>query len=71
MSGEGPVIRVFHDIEDGAWQFHGPEESDPKDMAYVCLHHVIDKDAPLATCMIYLLDGALGEKMLRRRGPVN
>jgi hypothetical protein len=44
MNGEDPITRVFHDIEDGAWQFHGPQESDPKDMAYVCLHCIIDKD---------------------------
>lgn len=44
MSGEDPVTRVFHDVEDGAWQFHGPQDTDPKDIAYVCLHHVIDKD---------------------------
>ncbi|HEX6803641.1 MAG TPA: DUF4262 domain-containing protein [Terriglobales bacterium] len=48
MSGEDPITRVFHDIEDGAWQFHGPEESDPKDLAYVCLHHVIDNDATIS-----------------------
>lgn len=47
MSGEDSITRVFHDIEDGAWQFHGPEESDPEDMAYVCLHCVIDKDATI------------------------
>jgi len=44
MSGEDPVTRVFHDLEDGAWQFHGPEESKREDLAYVCLHHIIDKD---------------------------
>lgn len=47
MSGQDPVSRVFHDIEDGAWQFHGPEESDPNDLTYVCLHHIIDKDATI------------------------
>jgi len=47
MSGDDSVTRVFHDIEDGAWQFHGPQETDPKDLAYVCLHHVIDKDASI------------------------
>ena len=48
LSGEDPVTRVFHDIEDGAWQFHGPEESDPDDVAYACLHCVIDKDATIS-----------------------
>lgn len=44
MSGKDPIARVFHDLDDGAWQFHGPEESNPEDMAYVCLHCIIDKD---------------------------
>jgi len=44
MSGEDSVTRVFHDIEEGAWQFHGPEDSKKEDLAYVCLHHIIDKD---------------------------
>lgn len=48
MSGEDPVTRVFHDIEDGAWQFHGPQDSDPKDIAYACLHHIVDKDASIS-----------------------
>ena len=47
MSGEDPITRVFHDLDDGAWQFHGPEESDPNDMAYVCLDCIVDKDATI------------------------
>ena len=47
MSGADPVTRVFHDVEDGAWQFHGSDESKPEDLAYVCLHHIIDKDATI------------------------
>jgi hypothetical protein len=47
ISGEDSVTRVFHDIEDGAWQFHGSGESQPSDCAYVCLHHVLDKDATI------------------------
>jgi hypothetical protein len=44
MSGEDIVARVFHDTDDRAWQFHGPQDSDAEDIAYVCLHHLIDKD---------------------------
>ena len=44
MSGKDPITRVFHDIDDGTWEFHGPQESDPKDMAYLCLHCIVDKD---------------------------
>jgi hypothetical protein len=44
MSGDDPITRVFHDVEDGAWQFHGPPESKAEDLAYVCFHHIVDKD---------------------------
>jgi hypothetical protein len=47
MSGDDHVTRVFHDVEDGAWQFHGPGESKSEDLAYVCFHHIVDKDATI------------------------
>lgn len=48
MSGEDRITRVFHDIEGCAWQFHGPRDTDPKDIACVCLHHIVDKDASIS-----------------------
>ena len=45
MGREDPITRVFHDAEDGAWQFHGPNESEAEDAVYVCLHCVVDMDA--------------------------
>jgi Domain of unknown function (DUF4262) len=47
MKGEDLITRVFHDAEDGAWQFHGPPESKKEDIAIVCFHHIIDKDATI------------------------
>lgn len=44
MNGEDAITRVFHDIEDGAWQFHGPGESRSEDATLVCFHHIIDND---------------------------
>lgn len=44
MAREEPITRVFHDAEDGAWQFHGPAESKREDIAYVCFHRIIDGD---------------------------
>jgi hypothetical protein len=44
MSREDAITRVFHDIEDGAWQFHGPHASKPEDVSYVCFHHIVDRD---------------------------
>jgi hypothetical protein len=37
MNGEDDVTCVFHNSEDGAWQFHGLRESKPEDAIYVCL----------------------------------
>lgn len=47
MAGTDPITRVFHDLDDGAWQFHGPEESKSEDIAYVCFHHIVDKDSTI------------------------
>ena len=44
MSGTDPITCVFHDLDDETWEFHGPQESDPNDLAYVCLRCIIDKD---------------------------
>jgi uncharacterized protein DUF4262 len=44
MDGSEPIVYVSHDIEDGAWQFHGPSESKSGDAVLVCLHHILDKD---------------------------
>jgi Domain of unknown function (DUF4262) len=47
MNGDDPVTRVFHDVEDGAWQFHGSGESNSEDLTFVCFHHIVDKDSTL------------------------
>jgi len=47
ISGEDPVTRVFHDADDGAWQFHGPQKSNKEDVAIVCFHHIVDKDSTI------------------------
>jgi hypothetical protein len=44
VQGEEPVTHVFHDSNDGAWQFHGPTESKDEDCILACLHHVVDRD---------------------------
>jgi hypothetical protein len=49
MSGDHPITRVFHDSEDGAWQFHGPEESTIEDAVLVCLHCIVEKDVTVKT----------------------
>jgi hypothetical protein len=47
MAGEDPILYVYHDTNDGAWQFHGKGDSTPETLAYVCFHHVVDKDTSL------------------------
>ena len=48
MDGRDPITRVFHNIDDRTWEFHGPGESKTEDRAYVCFHHIIDKDPTLS-----------------------
>ena len=42
-----PVLDVYHDIEDGSWQFLCGTTTDPKDLILVCLEEVIKKDLSL------------------------
>ena len=44
LNGEEPILYVYHDQDDGAWQFHGPSESEAESAALVCFHHIVDKD---------------------------
>jgi hypothetical protein len=44
MRRDEPIVYVSHDIEDGAWQFHGPSESKVESAALVCFHHIVDND---------------------------
>lgn len=46
MNDEEPITYVAHDSDDD-WQFHGPSESNREDVAFVCLHHILDKDSSL------------------------
>jgi hypothetical protein len=43
-----PVVHVYHDAEDGAWQFHGPDEWDEEDMMIVGLEPMLALDPSLA-----------------------
>ncbi|HEY3927531.1 MAG TPA: hypothetical protein VGL89_04080 [Candidatus Koribacter sp.] len=47
MDRKLPIIRVFHDKDDGAWQFHGAQESRLEDAILVCLHCVVGIDPSL------------------------
>ena len=40
-----PVVDVYHDKEDGAWQFHGKTMEGERSL--ICLRHVVDHDASL------------------------
>jgi len=48
MDGKEPILSVYHDAEDGAWQFHGPSDSSIESASLVCFHHITDKDKTIA-----------------------
>lgn len=47
MNRQDSVTRVFHEVEDGAWQFLGTGDALVEDVVCACLHHIIDKDPTL------------------------
>lgn len=47
MSGADWIQYVFHDEEDGGWQFHGTEEAEERDIMMVSLQSVVALDPSL------------------------
>ena len=47
MSGADWIQYVFHDEEDGVWQFHGTEEANERDIMLVSLQAVVALDPSL------------------------
>lgn len=44
MAGDEPILAVYHDADDGAWQFIGGEW--PADeLIIVCLSHAVERDS--------------------------
>ncbi|MBB5034522.1 hypothetical protein [Prosthecobacter vanneervenii] len=43
LEGE-PICRVYHDWDDGAWQFHPDRDPEQPDIRIVCLEHVYELD---------------------------
>ena len=43
LEGE-PICRVYHDWDDGAWQFHPDRIPEQSDIKIVCLEHVFELD---------------------------
>jgi hypothetical protein len=46
-NGHEPVLYVYHDADDGAWQFHGQSDSNIESAVAICFHHVVDRDPTL------------------------
>jgi hypothetical protein len=42
-----PIVRVTHDVEDGAWQFHAPQGTSDAQPRVVGLREVIEMDPTL------------------------
>ncbi len=43
-NGEEPILSVYHEEADGAWHFCGSSDSSRESAAFVCFHHITDKD---------------------------
>jgi hypothetical protein len=57
-----PILRVVHDIEDGAWQFLEWEPPRMEDAMLVCLKNVVSLDPSIRE----LADLPMGWRALRR-----
>jgi hypothetical protein len=42
-----PIVEVYHDYDDGSWQFHGTRASSIKDSMLVCLSEVWELDSSI------------------------
>lgn len=51
VEGRAPVLRVTHDEDDGAWQFHDGNRAPPHeaDARIVSLRSMIERDASLSS----------------------
>jgi hypothetical protein len=48
VRGGEPILAVFHDAEDGTWQFHTGAAPRMADLMIVSLHEVVDLDPSIA-----------------------
>jgi hypothetical protein len=60
-----PILEVYHDKEDGAWQFLCGTTTDPKDLLVVCLEEVIKKDLSLNELFYLELGKSANRKSLK------
>lgn len=42
-----PICRVYHNWEDGTWEFHPDGDASDSDIMIVCLHDVSDRDSSI------------------------
>lgn len=47
-SGAEPILAVYHDSDDGAWQFIGAEDASEENGSLVSLQHVVNLDPSVA-----------------------
>ena len=48
MERREPILAVYHDADDGAWQFIGGQW-EQADIILVCLEHAVARDASVAS----------------------
>ncbi len=61
VSGKAPILRVTHDKEDGAWQFHSGTDAKVSDAKMIALEEIVRIDPSLCQ----LADLPLGEIAVR------
>jgi hypothetical protein len=47
VNGARPILLVFHDVEDGSWQFLDGQAIDIAEAMLVCLHSMVERDPTL------------------------
>lgn len=44
LEGDEPILAVYHEAEDGTWQFMGNAGWKPEDLVLACLEHLVGRD---------------------------
>lgn len=48
LENNHPILYVFHDAEDGAWQFHSEDVAEQSDARIIALSEALDIDPSIA-----------------------
>ena len=54
LSGEEPILAVYHDEDDHGWQFIGTTNANESDGRVIALHEAIELDPTITELLIFL-----------------